>query len=404
MNLISKALLISSIGTTIAAVQFFSPQVPLTAETAKQTNKPQLLDQAVTYQINQSHTGFVQTSGLNLPLKQKWAINLGGAISYPLIAEGKVFVTVRNASSYGTKLYGINAATGEIAWGPIEISGTYYWSNAAYSNGRIFVVNFDGLLRALDAKTGTQKWSRQLPGQYAFSSPPTAAKGIVYVGGAGSGGTIYAVNAINGAVLWTSPFGGSNSSPTLSKDGVHVSYSCPNVYKLNRLTGALLWRYPNPPTCSGGGGKTSVYHQGSLYVRDNISPGYILDSQTGKLLGRFSAKSVPAFVNNLGVFLNSGTLEGKDLKRGIVLWSFAGAGSLSSAPLIVNKYAYVGSTSGNLYAVNLLNGKQVWSTNVGAAIPAPDEQNVSQPLTGLGAGEGLLVVPAGSRLVAYEGS
>jgi hypothetical protein len=43
----------------------------------------------------------------------------------------------------------------------------------------------------------------------------------------------------------------------------------------------------------------------------------------------------------------------------------------------------------------------VWSTNVGAAIPGPDEATVSQPLTGLGAGQGLLVVPAGNRLAAY---
>jgi hypothetical protein len=42
----------------------------------------------------------------------------------------------------------------------------------------------------------------------------------------------------------------------------------------------------------------------------------------------------------------------------------------------------------------------VWSTSVGAAIPAPDEQNATQ-LTGLGAGQGLLVVPAGSTLSAY---
>jgi endoglucanase len=45
----------------------------------------------------------------------------------------------------------------------------------------------------------------------------------------------------------------------------------------------------------------------------------------------------------------------------------------------------------------------VWSTQVGGAIPAPDEQNMV-PLTGFNAGEGLLVVPAGSLLVAYAGA
>jgi hypothetical protein len=40
---------------------------------------------------------------------------------------------------------------------------------------------------------------------------------------------------------------------------------------------------------------------------------------------------------------------------------------------------------------------------VGSGIPAPDEQSVSQPLTGLGAGQGLLVVPSGDLLSAYSG-
>jgi HYR domain/Pentapeptide repeats (8 copies)/PQQ enzyme repeat len=54
-----------------------------------------------------------------------------------------------------------------------------------------------------------------------------------------------------------------------------------------------------------------------------------------------------------------------------------------------------------LYALDAATGAVVWSTNVGAAIPAPNEQSVSQPLTGLGAGQGLLVVPAGNTVTAY---
>jgi hypothetical protein len=54
-----------------------------------------------------------------------------------------------------------------------------------------------------------------------------------------------------------------------------------------------------------------------------------------------------------------------------------------------------------LYALDISNGSVAWSAQVGAGIPSPDEQNVSQPLTGLAAGEGLLVVPAGNVLVAY---
>jgi hypothetical protein len=54
-----------------------------------------------------------------------------------------------------------------------------------------------------------------------------------------------------------------------------------------------------------------------------------------------------------------------------------------------------------LYALNAGTGALVWSTNVGAAILPPDEQNISQPLTGLGAGQDLLVVPAGNTVSAF---
>src|SRR6202012_200016 len=68
--------------------------------------------------------------------------------------------------------------------------------------------------------------------------------------------------------------------------------------------------------------------------------------------------------------------------------------------IAVGDTVYVGSSSGELYGLNVTSGSVVWSTNVGAAISAPDEQNVAQPLTGVGAGRGLLVVPAGDTLVA----
>ena len=56
-----------------------------------------------------------------------------------------------------------------------------------------------------------------------------------------------------------------------------------------------------------------------------------------------------------------------------------------------------------LYGLDINTGAVVWSTNVGAPIPAPDEGSAAQPLTGLSAGQGLLIVLAGDQLVAYAG-
>ena len=76
--------------------------------------------------------------------------------------------------------------------------------------------------------------------------------------------------------------------------------------------------------------------------------------------------------------------------------------SCARAPIIINQVVIVGSYSGNVYAVDAATHTQLWSGSAGAAITAPDEQNLVQPLTGLGAGEGYLVVPAGKVLTAWK--
>ena len=362
--------------------------------------------QARNFQIDATHTGATTSATLKPPLRQRWMVNFGQPISYPLIADGRVYVTVRNASGQGTTLFALNAATGATLWSS-NLAGSFAISGACYENGRVFAVNGSGLLRAFDGATGNVVWSALLPGQFMFSSQPTVENGVVYTGGSGSGGTVYAVDANNGALLWTrSVMNGDHSSPAVTSDGVYVSYACPNVYKLNPATGAVIWHFA--PGCSGGGGKTPALFNNRLYVRD--SAGTIHDSFTGALIGNFIAKNTPVFSGSSGFFLEGpngfgsfGTLRGRDVDTNAVLWSFAGDGTLQSAVLAVNDNVYVGSASGKLYAVNAATGQQVWVTQAGTSIPFVDEHNVSQPVTGFASGEGLLVVPTSTTLVAYEG-
>ena len=367
----------------------------------------QVPEQARNFQINATHTGSVSADHLTPPLRQRWSINFGQSISYPLIADGKVFVTVKNANfGTGTTLFAINATNGATVWS-FALGGSSPWSAACYENGRVFAVNGDGVLRAFDGATGSLIWNVQLTGQFSFSAPPTVNQGVIYLSGAGSGGTVYAVNANSGAVIWTkSVANGDKSSPAVTSDGVYVSYSCPNVYKLDPATGVQIWHYS--PGCSGGGGKSPALYNGRLYVRDSSDT--IFDSQTGAIIGNFNAKNTPAFSGTRGFFLNGphffgsfGTLEARDVNTNSVLWSFTGDGFLQSAVLVVNNFAYVGSSQGKLYAVDAVTGQQVWVTSTGSSIPYVDEQNTSQPLTSFAAAEGLLVVPTSTTLVAYEG-
>jgi outer membrane protein assembly factor BamB len=360
------------------------------------------IDESVTWQINPVHDGLDAASPLVPPLELKWNRDFSASgvvsISYPLIAQGLVFVTTTTSNSTNA-LIALDEGTGATIWS-VDLTGCCF-ANAAFDSGKIFVVNNAGLMQAFDAASGNLLWSVNLPNQSFFTSPPTAANGIVFTGGAGSGGTVYAIDETNGAVLWTMPVeNGDHSSPAVVPGSVFVSYACPQSYAFDATNGQQLWHHDS--CCEGGGGKTPVVHAGQVYVRDDFcdqTSGLVLDAATGTVTGGFNSDRPPAFVGNLVLYLQSGTLVGVDLPSGQVLWSFAGDGGLTSAPVIANQTIYIGSSSGTLFALNQ-SGQQIWSTPVGAAIPAPDEQNALLT-TGLGAGGGLLIVPTDSVLVAY---
>src|SRR5579875_4049034 len=107
---------------------FAAPASPAGAATAAVPTGP---TSAVAYQIGIGHDGYSADTSIKPPLSEKWSVSFSGGVSYPLIVGGKVFVTVASSSGYGTTLYALNKNTGATIWSQ-AISGTYYWSNAAY--------------------------------------------------------------------------------------------------------------------------------------------------------------------------------------------------------------------------------------------------------------------------------
>jgi len=269
---------------------------------------------AVAYQLNAGHTGVTADSVAASPTK-RWSDVFPGGVSYPLIVGSRVYVTVAHASTYGTTLYALQAGTGAKLWS-VNLGGTYYWSGLTYAAGRVFTVNYDGVMEAFDAVTGATDWSTQLPDQYAFSSPPTAANGYVYTGGAGEGGTAYAVDQANGVVKWTAPVeNGDNSSPAVSASGVYVSYACGQSYDFDPSSGAQIWH--RSTACEGGGGKTPVLADGFLFVRDLAYPG-VLNASTGAMVAQFTTSGPAPAVDSSQIYdLSDSTLnrEESQLRR-----------------------------------------------------------------------------------------
>jgi outer membrane protein assembly factor BamB len=348
---------------------------------------------AVSYQMNPAHTGAVTFKTIALPSTSAWSVDVGGNPSYALIVGQQVFVTV--AVNGNSELLALNGTTGATLWGPIAFSGNV---NAAYDNGRLFVVSGGSLsqvISSLDPATGNALWSATVGGSW-FPEPPVAAGGIVYTT---NGGLVTAYDEATGATLWQKGIGGTDGIVAVTVDGLYGASPC-TALNLQPAVGTQIWY--NNSGCSGGGGATPVVANGLMYAPVNSagSSGNVFDAETGAVKGSYSASVIPAFSSSSGFFLNNGTLQGLALSNNQILWSFAGDGQLSSAPIVVNNYVFIGSGNGNLYALDAVSGQQVWSQNLGAAIPSSGEYGVVL-YTGLAAGDGLLVVPNGTKVTAF---
>lgn len=354
---------------------------------------------AVAEQITPDHAGAISFNAMSSPSSKTWSVDLGGQPSFALLADGKVFVTVKIGAgeSTGSNLIALDQATGNTVWGPIQLGEG--WAFPAYDGGKIFVVTSWGIgpatLQSYDGKTGSLSWSTTFQQGLTFESAPTAANGFVYLVGSSGQPLLYGIDAGSGATVWRgSGNTGNSSNPAVTPQGVYMTPSCATD-GFAPLTGTSLFAVNG--SCSGGGGTTAVVANNVLYsLGGDLSNSIYVNATTGVKLGTFTADAVPAISATQGFFLQSGTLNAKSLTDYSTEWSFAGDGGLITSPLIVGSTIIIGSSSGRVYGLDAASGTQLWSVDTGATIVRGG--NVD---SGLSAGDGLLVVPAGNTLSAY---
>jgi outer membrane protein assembly factor BamB len=339
---------------------------------------------ATAYQMNPGHTG-ASSDPVGPQWTSSWTKNLGGQVSYPLIADGQVFVL---ADSSTPTIYAFDASTGTVDWTVDPVGGSF---GIAYDAGRIFEQSADEMY-AYDALTGQLEWSTPLSYQFSLSAPPTAANGIVYSNSFG-GGAVYAFSETTGAVLWTEQTAsGGEGSPAVGASGVYLTGGCDDTSDDDPSTGARLWVYNTG--CGGGGGETPVLAHGYLYLSD-----VVLSAATGAVAGSLVAGAPPA-VDGSNIYLtNDGALSAQTVTNGRVLWTFDGDGQLYTSPIVDDGVVYVGSQSGELYGVSAATGQLLWSTDVATPIGTTNDES---SFSGLAEGDGLLVVPAEDTLTVFD--
>jgi len=355
---------------------------------------------AVALQITPDHAGAISFKSMSFPASSTWKVDLGGQPSYALIADGKVFVTVKVGlgSETGSQLIALDQATGHTVWGPLQLPQG--WAFPAYDGGKVFVITSfgagPGTLQAYDAETGAIDWTTTFAQGIFFETAPTAANGFVYLVGASGGPILFALDEGIGSIVWQQyALSGTGSTPAVTSRGVYIAAVC-STDGFAPMTGVSL--FVDNIGCGGGGGSTAVVANNVLYSLLGDAPsGIYVNATTGAQLGTFKADVVPAVSSTTGFFLQSGTLNAQSLSDYSTMWSFKGDGGLVTSPIIVGQAVIVGSSSGQVYALDAATGAQLWAANAGGAIYAGNGNVISA----LAAGDGLLVVPAGNTLSAY---
>lgn len=343
---------------------------------------------AITIGIDLAHDNVQPTDVVASPLSPAWTATFTGTVSYPLVVNGVVFVAAGGATAASpASVRALDIRTGATIWGPIT-TGTRLM--LAYDANRVFAVDQSGFVTALDAATGAQLWTLQIPGQDFYYAPPIAAGGVLYVDGA------YVLSAIDeqtSNVRWTQQPPGSQGAPTIVGGLLYLGEGCA-LQVFDAVNGALVWQ--RTIACSGGGGRTPSIYETKIWNRNGAEGSLILDHD-GKALRTFAANVMPAFHNGIAFYRTNGALSAVDIATSTMRWRFAADANLCTTPLVAGAggQVFVGSQTGKVYELDELTGSQRSVHDVGTQLTCFDEANAPS------LADGHLLVPAGNELVVY---
>jgi outer membrane protein assembly factor BamB len=311
-----------------------------------------------------------------------WKFKTGGrVVSSPLVFGDVVYVGSTDGS-----LYAVNRADGTQRWkfdtrGPVS-------SSPAYHDGLVFVASVDGNLYAVDAAAGTLRWSFATQGERRFTAPgihgaiprtermpdpfdvflssPTIAGGVVYFGSGDQ--HVYALDAATGTLRWS--FATGDVVHASAAGLVYIGSWDRNLYALDAVTGRERWRYTT-------GNDTTIYNQIGIASSAAVANGLVLvggrdghfhavDARTGALKWKHDNRmgwtiASPAVRDGIVYFPTSDGRRFKalDAATGAVRIDLQNKAVSFSSPAIAGDVAFYGTSDGFLNAVGLRDGALV---------------------------------------------
>ena len=300
----------------------------------------------------------------------------------PPILVGDTMIGVVGGYYEGYEIVASDIWTGDVRWRS-EMQSEFGADPA--SDGDVVLVSDWGRVRALDVDTGATRWTRALPDWVdELTTPPTISDGTAFVAAQRWGGrskaTFFALDAGSGSVRWSTTLPGttgwSRSAIAVDEGALYTPLSGSRrggVASFDATTGALRWRRvlradesPGPITVSNGLVLTHAEPYGNLIA---------IDADTGAL--RWRADTVGGAGGNDSITVtqagavvggywwesSGGELATVDLGTGAVLWRRslqpAPVGTASAGALLL---AMTGE--GDLHSIDPGTGETRWRSMV----------------------------------------
>ena len=331
---------------------------------------------------NAQHTGET-TDILDAGLNLNWTYRTPGTIltSSPAIVDGMVYIGTRDET--GTEenaIHAVNQQTGEQVW-RVQADAMVQ-ASPAVTDGIVYASSIRGTLYAINAQNGQVIWTKQVNQDdvrraWMYYSP-TVANDVVYQAySTSSGGMLMALDAATGKELWKSPLAGNwivESSPVVADGKVYVSGDGGNMFAFDAASGKKLWQ------AKPAGG---WMHSMPMIAEGKVFMGYgggilvALDADTGKEIWRHKSSdssyihggttgSTAAYANGT-VYMGfpDGNIGAFDAKTGSVKWKHRTNGGIISSAAISGETVFIGSNDGHLYALDSITGQPLWQHEIG---------------------------------------
>jgi outer membrane protein assembly factor BamB len=177
-------------------------------------------------------------------------------------------------------VFALKAEDGRPYWPAPVRTQARIWSSVVVDDQNVYAASQDHFLYAIDKKSGNPVW--KFPGDGmtvdALVGSPTVYSGTVYVGS--FGGVLYAVNATNGQLKWSSKVdGGLWDGPALVDGTLYFGDQGGNVYARDAATGQNnKWT----AKVEGGVKMTPLVTEGIVYVGTDRNRLYAFKADTGQ--------------------------------------------------------------------------------------------------------------------------